>query len=195
MLASASPRPGRCPMLARNVATGPIPLRRDAEFERIERAIDDDRRHEDGDQPEPRLASGFGHHVAAGAVILPPVIGRGTPVVPGKLIGSPARVRAARKPKHCASIASPSQPSASTGSTGTPSRSRSAAMIAGLCRPPPVTSQRSGVAGNGATATAAAVNATSVAAPSAGDRSSSPLAASEAAKSSRSSDFGGGREK
>ena len=41
----------------------------------------------------------------------------------------------------------------------------------------------------------AAVNATSVAAPSAGDRCSSPLAASAAAKSRRSSDFGGGRAK
>ena len=42
--------------------------------------------------------------------------------MPGKLIGSPPRARAARKPKHCASSASPSQPSVSTGSTGTPSR-------------------------------------------------------------------------
>ena len=40
------------------------------------------------DQPEPWLGSRSGHHVATGVVILPPVIGRGMPVV-GKLIGSP----------------------------------------------------------------------------------------------------------
>ena len=114
---------------------------------------------------------------------------------PGKLIGSPAATRAARKPKHCASSASPSQPTASTGSTGTPSASRSAAMIAGLCRPPPVTSQRRGGAGSGAQRDRPAVKATSVAAPSAGDSASRPLAASAAAKSSRSSDFGAGRAK
>ena len=52
----------------------------------------------------------------------PPVMGCGTPVVPGKLSGRPAATRAARKPKHCASSASPSQPTASTGSTGTRQR-------------------------------------------------------------------------
>src|SRR5580658_6885445 len=130
-----------------------------------------------------------------GSVIRPPHSGLGAPVVPGKLSGRPATTRAARKPKHCASSASPSQPTASTGSTGAPSASRNARMIAGLCRPPPPTSQRCGGSGSFVTATAAAVNATSVAAPSAGDSASIPQAASVLAKSSRSSDFGAGRAK
>ena len=44
---------------------------------------------------------------------------RGTPVVLGRLKGRPRRERTARKPKACASRKSPSQPTASTGSTWT----------------------------------------------------------------------------
>ena len=100
MLAMKSPRPGRSPMLAMNVATGPMPRAGIAEVEWIERAVKDDRRHDDGGDPKlaivaARRASGLAadYHARSGAVILPPVIGCGTPVVPGKLIGRPARVR------------------------------------------------------------------------------------------------------
>ncbi len=56
-------------------------------------------------------------------------------------------------------------------------RSRSDCMIAGLCRPPPETSQRRGGAGSRVAATAAAMKATSVAAPSAGESASTGLIA------------------
>ncbi len=143
--------------------------------------------------PHPRPARAQGGRQPR--TIRPPGIARGAPVVPGKLNGNPATTRAARNPKHCASTASPSHPTASTVSTGTPSRSRSAAMIVGLCRPPPVTSHRPTGPGNPPAATEAAVNATNVAAPSAADSRSTPLAANARPKSSRSSDFGAGRLK
>ena len=87
--------------------------------------------------PRPRLTPRSARPAAAAARLC----------VPGKLSGSPAATRAARKPKHCASSASPSQPTASTGSTGAGTAARSASMIAGLCRPPPHTSQRRGGTG------------------------------------------------
>jgi drug/metabolite transporter (DMT)-like permease len=49
----------------------------------------------------------------------PPGIGDRTPVVVGKLIGSPRKLRTARKAKHSASIASPRQPTLSAGSAAT----------------------------------------------------------------------------
>ena len=106
-----------------------------------------------------------------GRNIFPPVIGCGTPVVPGKESGRPYRLRTARKPKHCASSALPSQPTASTGSTGTAKAFASPAMIERFWRPPPQTSTREGAAGMGAPAMAATVKAVSVAAPSAAERS------------------------
>src|SRR5690606_29451753 len=87
------------------------------------------RRQTAGDAPETRRRR---HYSAPGSTIRPPVIGAGTPVVPGKLIGRPRRQRAARKAKASASIASPRQPLSSAVETGTPTRSRMAASSAGL---------------------------------------------------------------
>jgi len=123
----------------------------------------------------------------------PPPIGARTPVVLGKVKDIPAATRAARNPKHCASRASPSQPTASTSSTGSERRAQeraSACMIAGFRRPPPLTSQRSGRRGSAADAAASAVTATKVAAPSAIESDSMPLADMARVKSRRSSDFG-----
>ncbi len=77
----------------------------------------------------------------------PPVVGWATPVVVGRLSGNPARERMARKAKAWASSASPFQPARSTGSTGAAVIADRLAMITGLWRPPPVTSQRLGGAG------------------------------------------------
>jgi hypothetical protein len=64
--------------------------------------------------------------------IFPPVIGAGTPVVLGKLIGKPRNARTARNAKHSASTASPRHPKVSTGTSSTPARSTSIRIIVGL---------------------------------------------------------------
>jgi hypothetical protein len=68
----------------------------------------------------------------SGNAIRPPVIGVGTPVVSGKLIGRPAILRAARKAKHSASTASPRQPRSSALSTLTPARKAICRINVGL---------------------------------------------------------------
>src|SRR5437764_4697375 len=89
----------------------------------------------------------FGSGMAAflldyGRITCPPVIGRGTPVVVGKLIGRPRSVRTARKAKACASMASADQPAASAvPAVAGLSRSVSIRIRVGLRAPPPATIQ------------------------------------------------------
>src|SRR5690606_18417088 len=127
------------------------------------------RRQTAGDAPETRRGR---HYSAPGSTIRPPVMGAGTPVVPGKLTGRPRRQRAARKAKASASIESPRQPLFSAVETGTPTRSRMAASNTGLWRPPPQTTISLGCSEQRATpnATACAAKAVRVAAASSSDK-------------------------
>src|ERR1051326_8399506 len=131
---------------------------------------------------------------AWGRAAIPPSIGRGAPVVPGKVIGRPVSARTARNANACASIASDAQPRVCAvftvaGLSPLPSMRMRVALRA----PPPAMIHVRGARGNSGTtaATAAAVNAVNVAAPSASENP----AASRLAKAWRSSDLGGGAEK
>src|SRR5438105_3206496 len=121
-------------------------------------------------------------------------MGCGAPVVPGKAIGKSFNARTARYAKAWASMASVDQPTASADLTlAGARRSRSIRISVGLRAPPPATTHERGGRGKFGTkpAIAAAVNAVSVAAPSAVE----PAGRSRPANALRSSDFGGAAAK
>src|SRR5216684_3919102 len=128
-----------------------------------------------------------------GSLRRPPASGRGAPVVPGKVSGRPRSERTARKPKACASSASPFQPRLSAVTILPRVSSAMALSRAGLRAPPPAITHCVTGAGKwrAASAMARAVPRVSVAAPSAALRPS----AHESLKSPRSSDLGGLRMK
>src|SRR5262249_12303137 len=131
-----------------------------------------------------------------GRTKMPPVSGRGAPVVVGKVSGKPLRSGTARHAEACASSAAAGKPTARAVSTCAGARrSANIRIKVGLRVPPPATIHATGGRGNTvvAWATAAAVMAVSVAAPSCVLLLARwPSSVTQWRNALRSSDLGGG---